>query len=425
MMGARSACPGPPGIDHLFRTALMSGLVLLMAGCTGWELDLSELGDDRPPVPFMAVSAGYATTCALIRNGRLVCWGATGAGQVGSGEDPRDMPGPGSFPVDVSDRESPSFADISVGETHACALTEEGVAYCWGSNRNGKLGTTSAPDDCGSGEANCAWRPIPVDTDHRFVDISAGRAHTCAVAEDGLAYCWGSNRAGQLAREGSETHPLPGPPVADIRFQTISAGDLHACGLSRSNVPYCWGGNVYEQADPFGDEQIREPARPAGLASARSVATGVTHSCAILRDGDIRCWGEMMSHANQGPTFGYGSYSTYKEDPTGESEVRPGPPPPMVEVYSGGRHACALDAGGGAWCWGANSNGQLGASYGTSPILVPQRISEYRFSTLSAGEEHTCGITLDTAEVYCWGSNWSRRSAGGGYSPSVVPYPGN
>src|SRR5204863_9685064 len=43
--------------------------------------------------------------------------------------------------------------------------------------------------------------PVPVAGGHVFSSIGSGRRHTCAVALNGDAYCWGGNWGGQLGRD--------------------------------------------------------------------------------------------------------------------------------------------------------------------------------------------------------------------------------
>jgi alpha-tubulin suppressor-like RCC1 family protein len=78
---------------------------------------------------------------------------------------------------------------LSVGSLHACALTGDGLAYCWGNNQFGQLGDSSVVS-----RAN----PTAVAGGLRFKSIAAGVAHTCGITTDGSLACWGSNLAGEL-----------------------------------------------------------------------------------------------------------------------------------------------------------------------------------------------------------------------------------
>jgi len=72
-----------------------------------------------------AVALGGSHTCALLRGGRVSCWGRNHAGQLGTGDE--------------EDRHSPTLVDglpsveqISAGDLSTCALTSEGELHCWG-----------------------------------------------------------------------------------------------------------------------------------------------------------------------------------------------------------------------------------------------------------------------------------------------------
>lgn len=71
----------------------------------------------------------------------------------------------------------------------------------------------------------------------------------------------------------------------------------------------------------------------------------------------------------------------------------------FVAVSAGGRHACALDTGGRAYCWG--SEYQPGGA--TPPTPVP---GGRTFRSISTGSILTCGVAT-TGEAYCWGNESS------------------
>lgn len=72
---------------------------------------------------------------------------------------------------------------------------------------------------------------------------------------------------------------------------------------------------------------------------------------------------------------------------------------------SKGFHFCALDHDGYAYCWGLNNFGQLGDG-SAAETLKPVKVSgDLQFKAIAAGGYHTCGITKDQGDVYCWGNN--------------------
>ncbi|MBM4413646.1 MAG: hypothetical protein FJ040_09435 [Chloroflexi bacterium] len=96
---------------------------------------------------------------------------------------------------------STGFTSISAGMIHTCALTSAGVAYCWGFNSDGQLG---------DGTTTNRSRPVAVrmPVGVTFASISVGGGHTCARTRAGVAYCWGTNWAGQLGMGGTQV-PRP------------------------------------------------------------------------------------------------------------------------------------------------------------------------------------------------------------------------
>jgi alpha-tubulin suppressor-like RCC1 family protein len=97
---------------------------------------------------------------------------------------------------------------MSVGAAHACALTGDGKAYCWGDNSSGQLGdsTTTRRD-----------APTEVATALRFASISAGPQHTCAVTTDHFIACWGRNTVGELGIETALVQLTPRFVVTGVK----------------------------------------------------------------------------------------------------------------------------------------------------------------------------------------------------------------
>jgi alpha-tubulin suppressor-like RCC1 family protein len=116
---------------------------------------------------------------------------------------------PGRFPL-LDDVGSSDWQTVSVGGDHSCGLKTNGDAYCWGSNRTFQLGVVRVDTVCGpeKGRYACNLAPVAVQPSVKFVSISAGSRHTCAIASTRDAYCWGANDQGQVG-DFSPTSPRP------------------------------------------------------------------------------------------------------------------------------------------------------------------------------------------------------------------------
>jgi len=75
-----------------------------------------------------------------------------------------------------------------------------------------------------------------------------------------------------------------------------------------------------------------------------------------------------------------------------------------TRISAGGAHTCGVRSDGTAWCWGAGNYGQLGRN-STLPSSIPAAVSNLTNVTdIAAGQEHTCA-RLGTGALHCWGRN--------------------
>lgn len=205
----------------------------------GFDADLSTV-----PVRVAAglrlssIEAADRHTCGLDEEGVVLCWGGPW------GAVPRPLEG------------APRFERFSIGEEHGCGLTASGEAWCWGRNDEGRLGTGT------TGPTPFDGPPVPVATDLRFKDISAGFEHTCAVAVDGRGYCWGQDRAGQLG-DGDPAGPddvssaAPSRLLTDRFWLSISAGRTVSCGVTDRYEAFCWGTGTGSASAPVSHRPVR------------------------------------------------------------------------------------------------------------------------------------------------------------------------
>ena len=85
----------------------------------------------------IAVAVGAEHTCALLSTGAVKCWGYNEVGQLGNA-----VVNVSPAPVDVNGLPSAAVA-IAAGNEHSCATLANGKIMCWGFNGSGQLGNNS------------------------------------------------------------------------------------------------------------------------------------------------------------------------------------------------------------------------------------------------------------------------------------------
>src|SRR2546430_13297763 len=56
-----------------------------------------------------------------------------------------------------------------------------------------------------------------------FQSVSAGASHTCGIATGGLAYCWGDNTAGELGTGDGRSHRRPAAVTGDRKSTRLNS----------------------------------------------------------------------------------------------------------------------------------------------------------------------------------------------------------
>ncbi|HVX41495.1 MAG TPA: hypothetical protein VHB25_18155 [Gemmatimonadaceae bacterium] len=312
------------------------------------------------------------------------------------------------FPV-LDDVGQSDWASVSVGGDHTCALKTDGTAYCWGSNQYGQLGVAHSDTLCGPKDSRygCSLTPQVVQPGVKWRSISAGARHTCAITVDREAYCWGANEQNQVG-DFSLGGPTPVKVPGSLPWTQISAGATHTCAVRSDGVLFCWGSNDRGQLGngslaSGGGSLVRVFSLRAPVAS---VAAGQQRTCARTTIGTVYCWGAVWIDRENGLEM-----TRAQTTP----QLVPGAPA-MASLSVGSFTTCGADASGFAYCWEANSRGEMGNGTlvgSTSPVRVA---SDLDFFQVSAGIVHSCGIEINGA-AYCWGDDTFGQL---GYAPTSL-----
>lgn len=350
----------------------------------------------------LALAVGGLHACAVIER-ETRCWGKGTQGQLGIGVTPAD-----TTPVIVA--AAPQLVSLVAGTAHTCGLDAEGNAYCWGSNRDGQLGTTDQVEVC---PLPCATTPRLVAGGLRFELLASGTEHTCGLTIEGSAYCWGLNDIGQLGTTAANESCVDGPcsrvPVrvqTDRTFRAVTAATHHTCALDAAGLAFCWGFQLGTREKVHIHPEFKPEVTPMpGGVAFQQISAGGKHTCGVSRTGVGYCWG--IDAIGAGPT-----------PLESDLPVSVGGGHRFRSVYSAGLTSCGLVDDGAAYCWGPNSYGEIGTEPIGSTVRfnLPTAVSGgLRFTALAAGGSTYCGIT--TAEtIVCWG-----RGIPGGHSDSPVP----
>jgi alpha-tubulin suppressor-like RCC1 family protein len=244
------------------------------------------------------ISVGGYFACALDSAGKAYCWGFNFAGELGNGTTANS-----SVPVPVASTgvlAGKTLTQISLGLNQACALDTAGKAYCWGWVQYGGLG---------NGSTGASAVPVAVDTSgvlagKKLTQISASQGGTCAIDTVGRAYCWGVGPLGNGSTSGSLV-PVAVDTSGVLAGKTltqISLGDGQACALDDTGAAYCWGSN---RAGQLGDGTTTDSTTPVAVITAGALADrtltqisgGGFHTCAVDSVGAAYCWGDNEAGA--------------------------------------------------------------------------------------------------------------------------------
>lgn len=310
--------------------------------------------------------------CALAI-GKVYCWGSNNIGQLGQGT----TGGYSSVPVEVGGALSGKTVTVigGSGDT-SCAIAEDKI-YCWGRNNKGQMGINSTTN---------VNLPTAVNTTNlggsytaTALSTSGSRSYNmCAIANSGKAYCWGTNEAGQIgngtngatnilvptavqANSGDALYQKTVTAISQDGYYSGAPAYPHVCAVADGAV-YCWGDNNSGQlgraANNTTDSNVPVAVYAGGILSGKTiqnVVVGLQHSC-VVANSKAYCWGNRASgQVGDGVTSGTPAYV-----PTAVSEISGGLLGKSVTAIGGGANrGCAL-AGYQAYCWGLNTDGQLG-----------------------------------------------------------------
>jgi len=353
-----------------------------------------------PIVEARQVTAGDYHACAILKNGRAVCWGDNSFGQLGNA----DQAGVQAKTVMEDERAPKTFAGINnivAGGNSTCVIAKDDSSlFCFGE----KFGSTKKVN----------WLPEKIEISGGIVTLSQvkqvglGNGFGCALSRSQV-YCWGNNDVKQLGvptdtagtqkAVSVEVHY----PIKSVlsKIDAIAVGDKHVCALHRDEgTIYCWGNNTFGQLGSSSTqglpEQVAADANNYTLKGAKSIAAGKDRTCYISSKDELYCWGNGAhgllgndSVASQYPLRVLDSNT----DSVGGSAV----------VSVGYDHACVIGTNQKLFCFGLNQNGQMGTRMIAGTVLIDGKKPLAAVSLIDTYDSHTCAIYGEKRGVICFG----------------------
>ena len=320
----------------------------------------------------------------------------------------------------TSTADSHRFTSLAVGNGFTCGVVRNtNRLICWGNGSEGGLG---------NGQSTVSYVPVQPASIAGVREVTSWSLHTCARVQDDALWCWGRNDWGQLGigpSSGNTRADVGGVARAPVRVESavqlrsLSMGGESSCALDAEGHAYCWGrylgaASSSEFCTSSNRPCMTRPTHVAGDLVFKSISVGQGHICALATDGAAYCWG-----ANSEGQLGTGTRDS------STVPMRVAASTQFSSISAGGGHTCAIDLSGVAYCWGTLATGT-----GDTTRLEPTRVvGELRFRPIPhmTGGQYTCGLTVDGV-IYCWGSDQD-GALGDGPSPrtfrpqSLVPVP--
>ncbi len=414
---------------------------------------IAGLASEAQATQAAQIASGLDSTCAIVDNGEVHCWGGNRFAILGAGVNDDHLPLPAPVvllgdhaihplrdmrQVSVSPGNPSNVAEHEGG--HACAVSNGGEVWCWGRASGGRLGTGD------TGEPQTYARRVRFDNDAVLDDVlqvAVGGAHACALRDTGRVHCWGHDRLDDNVHNllGEDRGDLVGRERPSLNGKVLNVfgpleqvveiglGRRHGCARTADGRVWCWGYNgqgqlgigvVVNDSVYYANEVQINANQP--LENTTALAVGADHSCAITSERRVHCWGDnQRGQSGYRDTAGnmplFSPYARVVFGPGGGSLLGN-----VRAVTAGSHHTCVRD-GDGYWllsnvrCWGDNSHGQIGSAvalggWSVRPSVVSQNppgtgngTAVTDIEQLSAGHRFSCVLHEQRRDVRCWGQN--------------------
>jgi alpha-tubulin suppressor-like RCC1 family protein len=421
----------------------------------------SEMGDVLITVDLGAgrtatkIFSGINQTCAKLDNGDVKCWGRNNTAQLGQGHT-FDI---GKSALSLGDNLDPinlsstaSINTIQSNEYTTCAVLSDNTLKCFGADYYGSRGTGSSIIGDESADMGSNLPALNLGTNNPFKDIRSEQFLTCGQTTDNKLACWGyagegSRGSGNTTNKGyisdhwGDNLEFVNFGTGGLTVKTFDVGYRGACAILSDDSLACWGRNDNgagghgttadkgDAANEIGDNFLFTDL--GNVSTPVEVSRSFYNTCVRFANGGIKCWGNGTYGQN-----GIGN-TAQKGDGSGEMGnslpfINYGTGITSTALCGGEQFNCSLFNNGGVKCWGRNNRGQLGigstTSIGDSASELGDNLAFVDLGTgrtatkIACGRYHTCAL-LDNEKLKCWGEA-DQGQLGNGSTADIGNAPG-
>lgn len=354
--------------------------------------------------------------------GMVLTLGQGDVGQLGLGEDvmERKRPALVTLPEEIVQAEA--------GGMHTVCLGVSGTIYTFGCNDEGALGRDTT--DEGS-----ETTPGKVELSEKVVQVSAGDSHTAALTEDGRVFVFGSFRdnngvIGLL--EPMKKSSVPVQVQINVPVIKIASGNDHLVMLTSDDDIYTSGcgeqgqlGRVPERFTNRGGRKglerllvpqcIHLKVKGTGRVLFQDVFCGAYFTFAVTKDGHV--YGFGLSNYHQLGTKNTNSYYAPQNLTTFKNSTKS-----WVGFSGGQHHTVCLDSEGKAYSLGRSEYGRLGlgetAEEKSEPTVIPDLP---KIASVACGASVSYAVSKD-GRVFSWGMGTNQQLGTGEEEDVWSPY---